>query len=513
MSNSFKPMPEFLSIFEQNQPLPSQITKEQTLSSLEYDRSKSDITKLIRTNNFKRFVEPPPYQKTTRMGTLRRITKKYSKKCKRDNLLHFLNWKDDLDLWNRKMGLSGDIYDTILSKHILPSGEKCESYLYRIFDKNFPETIHDNFTKSLFEFEYDAKSNTFTKQPKLKSEVLTEGNTVQMWKLLDKRGVVWHVTCVIWHNKEPYSFGFDGNFANNTNKLPNLALSSPNSYFEIALTRQKFKNPTLDTTLDKKNPKFVELLAMGVLDKHMITELTKILTNKTNTFNGVEYDAIFSGFEKINSETKELYTAHRDKLITAHEQWIEHIANKARLLDKTKNHTSKQLKAEPSEYSYNATVSLPILIDKFDKKPFQLSYVEIVMTFEDFKYCRKDPGRKSSKKNCMGGLDSIFQDLFSCRLFGTYIHPKLCGPKKTCFTLSNEEMPTNTLESKSVVSQVNNKEKLASVPNSVKQIVKSKKVSRAGNTTSAINGPRYYHRVLGRSKKIKKNKNTKIKKT
>ena len=94
-----------------------------------------------------------------------------------------------------------------------------------------------------------------------------------------------------------------------------------------------------------------------------------------------------------------------------------------------------KLKTEaPENFSYNASVLIPILIDTFDKKPFQLHFTSVVMTFDDFEYCRKDPGRKSSKKNCMGGLDSLFQDLFSCRLFGTYIHPKLCGPKKPCFS-------------------------------------------------------------------------------
>ena len=75
--------------------------------------------------------------------------------------------------------------------------------------------------KSLFKYNYNEKSGTFKKTPKLKKEVFTEGNTVQMWKLLDKKGVNWHVSCVIWHNEEPYSFGFDGNFIHETDKIPN----------------------------------------------------------------------------------------------------------------------------------------------------------------------------------------------------------------------------------------------------------------------------------------------------
>ena len=82
---------------------------------------------------------------------------------------------------------------------------------YVIFDQNFPEVIHDNFTKSVYDFKFDLKKRVFKVLPKLKSEVLTEGNTVQLWKLINKNGNTWHVCCVIWHKGEPYSFGFDGN--------------------------------------------------------------------------------------------------------------------------------------------------------------------------------------------------------------------------------------------------------------------------------------------------------------
>ena len=58
--------------------------------------------------------------KSSKMGTLKRLTKKYSQSCKRENLLHLLNWKTDS--WNYEKGLNGDIYDIdkILSSIVLP---------------------------------------------------------------------------------------------------------------------------------------------------------------------------------------------------------------------------------------------------------------------------------------------------------------------------------------------------------------------------------------------------------
>ena len=264
-------VPAFLSIFEQ--PLPdlnqslAHVSIERALSASEGSERtiKSEVSSVSIKKSLKksdielsetkrRFVEPP--KKTSRMGTLRRLTKKYSKKCKQDNLLHLLNWKDES--WTRKIGLDGEIFDTKLANHVLPSGEKCEHFLHNVVDSKFPETIHGSFTNSLFDFDFDSKLETFKTTPKLKTEVLTEGNVVQMWKLLDKKGGIWHVSCIIWHNDEPYSFGFDGHFLYDSTKMPNLSLKSPNAYLEVALSRQKNKNPTGDFKHGKK-PKFVEL--------------------------------------------------------------------------------------------------------------------------------------------------------------------------------------------------------------------------------------------------------------
>ena len=48
-----------------------------------------------------------------------------------------------------------------------------------------------------------------------------------------------------------------------------MALKTPNTYLEVALARQNKKIPL-------KVNKFVELLAMGVLDKHMVTQLLRM---------------------------------------------------------------------------------------------------------------------------------------------------------------------------------------------------------------------------------------------
>ena len=90
-------MPAFLSIFEQAQPSQAHASIEKALSASEGSTSsgkrtlspKNSLTitsNSNRKNTKKRFVEPP--KKTSRIGTLRRLTKKYSKKCKNDNKVY-----------------------------------------------------------------------------------------------------------------------------------------------------------------------------------------------------------------------------------------------------------------------------------------------------------------------------------------------------------------------------------------------------------------------------------------
>ena len=99
----------------------------------------------------------------------------------------------------------------------------------------------------------------------------------------------------------------------------------------------------------------------------------------------------------------------------------------------------------------------------------------------------------------MGGLDSIFQDLFSCMLFGTYIHPKLCGPKKKCFSVNDtdttklESQLESQLESNNIFSTTKEQtspSRLAAIPNTVVEILQAKQPQK-----------RYHTAVLGRKKK------------
>jgi len=182
------------------------------------------------------------------ISSVRRIKRKYSLKCREENLLELLNWKQDK--YNYERGIYGEIYDS--GKILERAGVQLET-LVNIEDQTFPEIIHDSFTNCLFDFKYDKKDLVVGK-PKLKEEVLTVGNRVQMWKLLTKEGVNWHVCCIIWHNEEPYSFGFDseGTIAPGA-ELANLACKSPSEYLELSMYRQKMKNPTLK----KKGAKFI----------------------------------------------------------------------------------------------------------------------------------------------------------------------------------------------------------------------------------------------------------------
>jgi hypothetical protein len=250
-------------------------------------------------------------------------------------------------------------------------------------DPNFPKIIQDSFTNSIY-----------NEDGKLKNEVLMEGNTIQMWKLLklnvsmlDKikslnmKYNTWHVSCVIWHNGEPYSFGFDMD-----EESGNLIMRTPNIFLDLNLIKQQ----------RKKHAKYCELLAMGTLDKTMIDNLTGLLHSSDNIIN-TDIQYIINGFRPKNDELTE-YGTNLTKL--------------------TRDRSARGL-------SY--------IIKNWSHEPMVLTYKETGVLFKDFMYCRKDPSRKSSKKNCMGTLDTLFQDIFSCRLFGTFIIPKLCGPKKKCF--------------------------------------------------------------------------------
>ena len=376
----------------------------------------------------------------------------------------------------------------ILQSRDIPDYSSIFFILHVIVDNQFPEIIHDHFTYSVFD--YDGSKKKFKEPYRLKDGVLTKGNTVQLWKLLTKKGENWHVCCVIWHENKPHSFGFDANVIRDGMPDAELCMKSPNGYFEVALTRQKIKNPTLK----KSSSRFVDLLAMGKLDDHMIKQLTRILTQKSNRFELCNYNAVFPGFEPIDDEIKEKYANHLPKLAQANKDWIKTLEEKNALLhDKSK----KPKFPPPKDFSYNSTLVIPQLIEYWTQKPFQLEFSELIVSFNDFYYCRKDPGRKSSKKNCMGALDSIFQDIFSCRLFGTYIHPRLCGPKNKCFTETTDGMNTSVLVNTNIKTEINTERSLYLANSNENVSVKptSKKITGKARST-----------VVGGGKKSKRTK-------
>lgn len=439
------PQPAFLSMFEQ--PNTRTVNSDSTLKANSasnktplqvfdeaYSATKSESSSANTSQSKKRFAQKSGKSKKMSVAsTLRRLTKKYSKKCRDDNLQQLMNWKDGN--WNYKKGIKGEIYD---NGKILKTAGVPDDALAEVYDTTFPKIIHDCFTKCLFDFKLNSKGE-LVGQPKLIDGVIKEGNRVQMWKLLTKKGEIWHVSCVIWHNEEPYSFGFDMFSSAPVNaKYPKLACRTPNEYLEMGIFRQKMKNPTLKP----KGHKYVELLATSILDTHMVKELTRILGSKSNNKYSNEANYIIQGFNPVSDELKAEYVTHKTKLEKDYNVWIRYVKEKSKFLG-----TKKEPSIKPPEgVNMNATKALPTLMDKWEKEPFQLFVREIMIKFNDYNYCRYDKGRKDNRKNCMGALDSIFQDIFSCRIFGTYIHPKFCGPKTKCIHPDESEDATEVNE-------------------------------------------------------------------
>jgi hypothetical protein len=464
------PQPAFLSMFEQ--PNSRTVNNDSTLKANSasnktalqvfdeaYSMPKSVSNSANTTQSKKRFaVKSAKSKKMSVVSTVRRLTRKYSKKCRHDNLQQLMNWKNDN--WNnKKKGIRGMIYD---SGKILETAGVPDDALAEVYDTTFPKVIHDCFTKCLFDLELDTKGD-LDGRATLIDGVIKEGNRVQMWKLLTEKGDIWHVSCIIWHNGEPYSFGFDtvGSSPEKV-KYAKLACRTPNEYLEIAIFRQRMKNPTLKA----KGPKYLELLATNTLDEHMVKELTRILGSKSNSQYSSEGNYIFQGFNPVSDELKAEYSAHKTKLEKDYNAWIEYVKEKSKLLGTKKEHSIKP----PEGVNMNATKALPTLMDKWVNEPFQLSVREIMVKFSEFYYCKYDKGRKDKRKNCMGALDSIFQDIFSCRIFGTYIHPKFCGPKTKCIHPDDAEDATE-----------NNK------PNTVKSTTKKATLAIANSARNTAN--------------------------
>jgi hypothetical protein len=211
-----------------------------------------------------------------------------------------------------------------------------------------------------------------------------EGDQVEIWKIISKKRSIIHTVCIIWHDSIPYSFGF---IEDDDSKQ--LQIISPNLMMEMSLIRQKRKNPDLI----KGEEKYCELLANGKLNTDMIRNLKDFLT--TVNYESVE-PHIIAGFE----ENHEPYTIDADSADL-----------KNRLLWAKNNDTFKKYK--------------PMLIGKDG----------YIGNIKDREYCKYNTSRKSTKKNCMGSLDTIFKELVSCRMYGKLVIPSLCHPKQPCLDI------------------------------------------------------------------------------
>ena len=103
-----------------------------------------------RTSKKKRFAKPSSKKKihVPIISSVRRIKRKYSLKCCKENLLQLLNWKQDK--YNYEKGMYGEIYDN--GKILEMAGVQPDTL--DIEDQTFPETIPITFN-CLFDFKYD----------------------------------------------------------------------------------------------------------------------------------------------------------------------------------------------------------------------------------------------------------------------------------------------------------------------------------------------------------------------
>jgi hypothetical protein len=253
-------------------------------------------------------------------------------------------------------------------------GNYYKNYIFerKINLPNFDETIKDSFTQSIFENK---------DEPKLKN--ISIGDTIQIWKIYNKQKKYVHATCVIWADAGPLSFSFV-----NDDNSNNLIIESPSNILEVSLVRQKRHNPNL---LEYK-PRLCELLAIGKLNSEMIGNIQQFLLQTHYTV--TRHVSIIKGFVPQQNDPYKI---------------------------NTQNNIQKRL-----------------LMNRLNKE--FIDYEPIILRFdfyrgviEDKLYCHFNSSRRSIKKNCMGSLDTIFKELFTCRLYGTYIIPSKCRAKKECF--------------------------------------------------------------------------------
>ena len=153
---------------------------------------------------------------------------------------------------------------------------------------------------------------------------------------------------------------------------------------------------------------------------------------------------ILKGFQTIDDEyiqytepLKEKFRKYRNKVLESH-------------LKKTS--ITKQSKRSNNNSDTPKLIGLYNMLESFDKyKPYVYQTDNYIGLVKNREYCERESSRSNSKKNCMGSLDFIFKDIFSCRLFGKWVHPVFCGPKKKCFNNSIKYKTINTGKYKTTV--------------------------------------------------------------
>ena len=362
------------------------------------------------------------------MATVKRQFKNYNytDECKQYHLNELLNQTKN---WEKTQGING----TLNYKN--KEGEKSH---INMNDNEFPDVFKGQFTHSL----YTANM--------LDVNVLREGNVIQIWKSfkLKQRKILgrnflgptpefWHLDCIIWAKKpdeeeyKPYSFGVA--VEGEKEEELDMVIVSPSTITELNLARQKLAN------IKNEDKKFFELLAMGFLNTDLIDSIKQYLENSETK--ETQVNTVMEGFNLKTKKQTEHVETYETTLVTLKQQRKNIlrqrqsvnspiISKNTNILSSDKQKTLNKFPAVYKEYTYG---------------PIVLSYSFKEKSIEDKSYCRLNTSRNSSGTNCMGMLDTILKDIFSCRLFGKLVIPSLCGPKKECVTSIENNIPLNIL--------------------------------------------------------------------
>lgn len=317
---------------------------------------------------------------------------------------------------------NSEYYQTLLSQNRTMRTKKNKTYKYSFScsRENLLELLNSgnwNNTNNINGFLENTEINFKSKEP-IKKGSFTQSifddnhrlinfnvdDKIQIWSKLKKTRTGHkrtHASCVIWVNGIPHSFGFAYSIYNNNE----LVVSSPDDDLELALIRQMRYNPSYS----KNKRRYVELLSMGSLTELMIYNIEVMMniddTRKVND-KFIEGNIIMEGFEPMNDNFLSF-----DNFIISKSS-VDFI----RL---------KQFK----EKFKRANVK-PLII--YPKQVF----------LEDKKYCKYNTSRSKSGSNCFSTLDTLFKEIFSCRIFGTLSIPSRCRSKTPCDQYSNSSYTT-----------------------------------------------------------------------